>query len=242
MFRLNHKGNVGVSARPSSQDGVPQQQEAAPLFLPQLNLLYEVSFARDENSPSGDTGVAAIPSQFKITQQILKNWQPFRDFKIQFVGSRRQEQLSSRCQQRVVATVEESVLRTEMAGLESQEEDAPQRPAQRVLFYKPMTWVGQIRPHRRDESWSASLWQTFFSTSMGDQIPMIPEKPLAVCGCRKFKIDALAIICVLVHLILGLRRLTTGWLINSLTFFVRPTKSRHNRWLRTGDSNVAILN
>ncbi len=69
------------------------------------------------------------------------------------VGSRRQEQLSSRCQQRIVATVEESVLRMEMAGLESQEEDV----SQRVLFYKTMTWLGQIRPHRRDESWSASL-------------------------------------------------------------------------------------
>ena len=86
-----------------------------------------------------------------------------------------------------MAPVEESVLKTEMAGLESQEEDAPKR----VLFYKPMSWLGQIRPHRRDESWSASLWQTFFSTSMGAQIPVIAEKPLAVCGCRKFKIDAL---------------------------------------------------
>ncbi len=56
-------------------------------------------------------------------------------------------------QQRVVATVEESVLRMEMAGLESQEEDAPRR----VLFFNPMSWLGQIRTHRRDESWSASL-------------------------------------------------------------------------------------
>jgi hypothetical protein len=61
--------------------------------------------------------------------------------------------LSSRSQQRVVATVEESVLKTEMAGLESQEEDDPKR----ILFFKPMSWLGQIRPHRRDESWSASL-------------------------------------------------------------------------------------
>ena len=45
-----------------------------------------------------------------------------------------------------MATVEESVLRMEMAGLESQEEDA----SQRVLFYKPMAWLGQIRPHRRE--------------------------------------------------------------------------------------------
>ncbi len=84
-----------------------------------------------------------------------------------------------------MATVEESVLRTEMTGLESQEEDAPKR----VLFYKPMSWLGQIRPDRGNESWSASLWQTFFSTSMGAQIPLVAEKPLAVCGCRKFKID-----------------------------------------------------
>jgi hypothetical protein len=47
-------------------------------------------------------------------------------------------------QQRIVATVEDSVLRTEMAGLESQEEDAPKR----LLFFKPMSWLGQIRPHR----------------------------------------------------------------------------------------------
>ena len=54
-----------------------------------------------------------------------------------------------------------------------------------------MSWLGQIRSHRRDESWSASLWKTFFSTSMGTQIPVIEEKPLAACGCRKFQIDVL---------------------------------------------------
>jgi hypothetical protein len=61
----------------------------------------------------------------------------------------------------------------------------------RILFYKPMGWLGQIRSHRRDEAWSASLWQTFFSTAMGAQIPVISEKPLAACGCRKFQIDSL---------------------------------------------------
>jgi len=90
-----------------------------------------------------------------------------------------------RSQQRIVPTVEESVLRMEMTGLESQEGDAPKR----VLFFKPMSWLGQIRPHRRDESWSASLWQTFVSMSMGAQIPVIAEKPLATCGCKKFQLD-----------------------------------------------------
>ena len=49
-----------------------------------------------------------------------------------FADSRRAEQLSLRSQQRVVTTVEESVLKMEMAGLESQEEDAPKC----ILFFK----------------------------------------------------------------------------------------------------------
>ena len=58
------QGNVGASARLSSQDGVPQQQEAAPLSLPQLDRLFEASFARDESSAS-NPGVVVIPSQLK---------------------------------------------------------------------------------------------------------------------------------------------------------------------------------
>jgi hypothetical protein len=70
-----------------------------------------------------------------------------------FVGSRRTEQLILRSQQRIVATVEDSVLRTEMADLESQEEDT----SKSLLLFKPMSCLGQIRPHRRDEAWSVSL-------------------------------------------------------------------------------------
>ena len=58
-----------------------------------------------------------------------------------------------RSQQRIVATVEESVLRMEMTVLESQEEDDPNR----VLFFKSMSWLGQISPHRRDEVCTTSL-------------------------------------------------------------------------------------
>ena len=87
------QGNVGASARLDSQNGVSRQQEAVPLVLPQLNRLSQASFARDESSAS-NAGVAVIPSQFKVTQQILLHWQPFRDLKLKFVGSRRAEQLS----------------------------------------------------------------------------------------------------------------------------------------------------
>jgi hypothetical protein len=128
-------------------------KEPVPLSLPQLNRLVEASFVWDESSVS-NADVPVIPSQLKVTHQILSHWEPFRDLKSKFAGSRRAEQLSLRSQQRIVATVEDSVLRTEMAGLESLEEDDPKR----ILFYKPMGWLGQIRSHRRDETWSASLW------------------------------------------------------------------------------------
>ncbi len=62
--------NSGAHARPSSQDGVPQQQEDTPLSLPQINRLFEASFVWDESSASTG-GVADIPSQFQVTQQIL---------------------------------------------------------------------------------------------------------------------------------------------------------------------------
>jgi hypothetical protein len=109
----------------------------------------------DESSVS-KADVTTIPSQFKVTKQILFHWKVFRDLKLMFPGSRLTEQLSLHSQQRVVVTVEESVLKTEMTGLESQEEDDPKR----LLFFKSMSWLGQIRSHRRDESWSVSLWQT----------------------------------------------------------------------------------
>jgi len=94
-----------------------------------------------------------IPSQHRVTMQILKHWQPFRDLKLMFAVWRRAERLRLRSQQRIIATSENSILRTEMVSLKSQDEDAPKR----ILWFKPMSWLGQIRTHRRDESWSASL-------------------------------------------------------------------------------------
>jgi hypothetical protein len=45
------------------------------------------------------------------------------------------EQLRLRAQQRVVSTIEDSVLHTEMENLESEEEDTPRR----VLYFNPMS-------------------------------------------------------------------------------------------------------
>ena len=133
--------NVRSGVRSSSQDGVSQQQEPVPLSLPQLNRLVETSFVRDESSAS-NVDVVVIPSQCRVTQQILSHCQSFRDLKLMFPDSRRAEQLNLRSQQSIVGTVEGSVLRTEMDGLESLEEDYPKR----ILFASdrhsfPPPWV-----------------------------------------------------------------------------------------------------
>jgi hypothetical protein len=125
--------NVGAGPRPSSQDGVSHLQEPVPLSLPQLNRLVEASFVWDEISASS-VDVPVIPSHLKVIHQILIHWEPFRDLKSRFVGSCRAEQLNLHSQQCIVSTVEDSVLRTEMTGLESLEEDDPTH----ILFYKSM--------------------------------------------------------------------------------------------------------
>ena len=54
-------------------------------------------------------------------------WSTFKVLKQTFVVSRRDEQFRLCVKQRVVVTVEESVLREEMENFESQEEDVPKR-------------------------------------------------------------------------------------------------------------------
>ncbi len=89
-----------------------------------------------------------------LTQQIISLCQSFKDLRQTFVVSRRSEKLCLRTQQYILSTVEDSVLRTEMDDLESQEEDVPKW----LLWDKPMGFLGMIRLHQtRDETWSASL-------------------------------------------------------------------------------------
>jgi hypothetical protein len=62
--------NTGAGGRLSSQDGVSHQQETTTLILSKFNRLFEVSFVRDRTSAS-NTDVTVIPSQYRVTQQLL---------------------------------------------------------------------------------------------------------------------------------------------------------------------------
>ena len=75
-----------------------------------------------------------------------------------------------------MATVEDSTLRVEMAP-------------RRILWYKPLGFLGVIRPHRREEAWSASLWQSFFANLC--PCKDMEELPIFSCGCKKLVCDVL---------------------------------------------------
>ena len=112
------QAHVGARSGRSSQDVVSQQQQAASLFVPQLNRLHEAFLVR--GGDASNVAVAAIPAHNRLTHQIVQHWQPFQNLKLTFAVSRRAEQGRLRTQQRIIATAENSVLRTEMANLESQ--------------------------------------------------------------------------------------------------------------------------
>jgi hypothetical protein len=58
--------------------------------LSHLNHFFEVSFVRDESFVSNDV-VTVIPSQDRVTPQILNHRKPFLDLKLMLTDSRRVE-------------------------------------------------------------------------------------------------------------------------------------------------------
>ena len=55
------------------------------------------------------------------------------------------EQLQLHAPQKITASVADSALRVEMEALEPEQEGAPARS----LWYKPMAWLGVVRPRRK---------------------------------------------------------------------------------------------
>ena len=78
---------TGTRVGRRQQDYDTQQQEDAPLFLPYLNKLHEASIVWGEDT----SNVTTIPSQNRLTHQILIMCQHFKDLKQTFVVSLRVE-------------------------------------------------------------------------------------------------------------------------------------------------------
>ena len=58
----------------------------------------------------------------------------------------------------------------------SLEEQADNAKA-RELFWKPLSWLGTIRPTSANDAFDPALWETFVSTTLGLEVPILAALP-----------------------------------------------------------------
>ena len=188
---------ANAGATPQSQPAGSQDNGHGKLVLPQLNRLHE-AFKRSQVSPPASsssqdqpTRPRPIPSQRRLTQQLTKEWPQYKALRQRYAGTRFEEQRQLHLPQKHKATVPESTLRVEMNGLEEQADNAKARD----LYWKPLSWLGTIRPTSANDAFDPALWETFVSTTLGLEVPILAalprlhNSPLAKCGCKKFCMD-----------------------------------------------------
>jgi hypothetical protein len=89
------------------------------------------------------------------------------------------------------ATVPDSALRMEMNALEAQADNAQARE----LHWKPLSWLGTLRPTAANDAWDQPLWETFVCTTLGLEVPVLAslscrnQRSPALCGCKKHGMD-----------------------------------------------------
>jgi hypothetical protein len=78
-----------------------------------------------------------------------------------------------------------------MNGLEEQTDNAKARD----LFWKPLSWPGTLRPSSATDAFDLPLWETFFTSTVGLEVPVLSslprhhKSPLAKCGCKNHAMD-----------------------------------------------------
>ncbi len=121
---------------------------------------------------------SVIPSQRRVTEQLTKHWAPFKAPRQRYAGTRFEEQRQLHLPLKYKATVPDSTLRVEMNNLEEQADNAKARE----LFWKPMAWLGAIRPTSANDAFDPALWETFVSTTLGLEISLPPAFTRCVMG------------------------------------------------------------
>jgi hypothetical protein len=212
QYDCTEQSAVAQPAQPSAGGGAAANADAHPqphagsqdngngkLLLPQLDRLH-LAFKRSRVSPSTSSSSqdqqsqhlpkSVIPTQRRVTEQLTKNWASFKVLRQRY-GTRFEEQHQLHLPQKHKATVADSTLRVEMNGLEEQADNTKVRE----LFWKPLSWLGTIRSTSANDAFDPALWETFVSTTLGlevpilDALPRLHNSPLVKCGCKKFCMD-----------------------------------------------------
>jgi hypothetical protein len=97
-----------------------------------------------------------IPSHRRLTQQLTKEWPQYKALRQRYAGTCFEEQRQLHLPQKHKATVPDSTLRIEMNGLEEQADNAQACD----LYWKPLSWLGTIRPTSANDAFDPALWTT----------------------------------------------------------------------------------
>jgi hypothetical protein len=189
---------ANAGAPPPPPPARAQDVSSGTLVLPQLNRLHEAYKRRQDALPASSTSQdlqptasGPIPSQRRLTQQLIAHWPQFKALRQRYAGTRFEEQRMLHMPQKHKATVPDSTLRMEMKALEEQADNAKARE----LHWKPLSWLGTIRPTTPNDAWDQPLWETFVCTTLGLEVPVLTSLPRrnqrapALCGCKKHGID-----------------------------------------------------
>ena len=60
-----------------------------------------------------------------------------------------------------------------MNGLEEQADNDKARE----IFWKPLSWLGTIRPTSANDAFDPALWETFISTTLGLEVLILAALP-----------------------------------------------------------------
>jgi len=168
-----------ASPAPSQPAPPPSSQPSASpptgvLVLAQLHQL-----ASNAQPSSAVQIVTSLPTQRRLTRQLVQHHPPFITLRSLHLQNRPGEQQKLQTAQKYRAVADDSALRGEMQILEPQAQDAEPRN----LFYSPLSFLAQITSH--SQPWPLDLWQTFISTSLGAPVPILVHHPRTLCACRK---------------------------------------------------------
>ncbi len=135
----NAAANAG--APPPPQSALAQDASSGTLVLPQLNRLHEAYKRRQDALPASSTSQdlqptasGPIPSQLRLTQQLIAHWPQFKALRQRYTGTRFEEQRMLHLPQKHKDMVQDSTLRVEMKALEEQADNSKAHE----LHWKPL--------------------------------------------------------------------------------------------------------
>jgi hypothetical protein len=131
------------------------------------------AYSSSQDQQSQHLPKSVIPTDHRVTEQPTKNWSPFKVLCQRYAGTSFEEQPQLHLPQKHKATVTDSTLRVEMNGLEEQTDNNKARE----LFWKPLSWLGTIRPTSANDAFDPSIWETFVSTTLGLGVPILAALP-----------------------------------------------------------------